>query len=392
VDALLGLAEIAVAERNWSEAADYITRARTAAPNNPASGLLLVNMYGLRQDWKAALAAAAELAKKFPDNVDVLDTQAGIQTEAGDADDAVATYKRAYELAPRSPQVLSRYLGALAAAKKFGEERKVLQAALDRDPNNVSLKADLIRVEAEIGGLEAGLAAARSFSNNDRDKSAYNIVTAELYEKAGRGGEAVALLEKAVADHPSDDGLTIALSRLYTRAGDPAKAEATLKARLNAEPNDYPVLWALAAFHMRHDNPSAAIAEFTRLAAERPADADALNNLAWLYQKQGDLAHARQLAERAFEISPRTANINDTLGWILLTQGEADRGLTYLSAANLSDPKNPGIQYRLAVALQRVGRSNDARAMLEPLLASGISFADKAAAEKLLQDVKRAAR
>jgi putative PEP-CTERM system TPR-repeat lipoprotein len=389
VAALLGLAEIAVAERRWPEATDFITRARTAAPSDPAPGLLLVNMYGLRQNWKTAVAAAAELAEKFPDNVDVLDTQAEIQIGAGDADGAVTTYKRAYEVAPRSPQVLSRYLGALAAAKKFAEERTVLQAALDPDPQNSSLKGELIRVEAEIGGLEAGLAAARSFSKSDRDNSGYDIVSAELYEKSGRVGEAVALLEKAVAAHPSDGGPAVALSGLYTRAGDPAKAEAILKDRLKSDPKDYAVHRALAAFYMRQDNPSAAIGELARLISERPADPAALNNLAWLYQKQGDMANARQLAERAFEISPRTASINDTLGWILLAQGEPHRALTYLSAANLRDPRDPGIQYRLAVALQRVGRPADARAMLEPLLGSGTSFADKAEAEKLLQQVKR---
>ena len=391
VGALLGLAEIAIAERQWPQATDYITRARAAAPNELAPGLLLVNMYGLRQDWRTAVAAAAELAEKFPGNVDVLTTEAEIQTRAGDADGAVSSFKRAYELAPRSAQVLARYLGALAAAKKFVEERTVLQAALDRDPQNASLKRDLIRVDAEIDGLEAGLTAAHSFSEGDPDNGGYDIVAAELYEKAGRVDEAVALLERAVAAHPSDGGLAIALSGVYTRARDPAKAETLLKARLKTDPKDYAVRWALAAFYMGQNNSSAATAELAGLIAERPTDAAALNDLARLDQQQGDLAHARQLAQRAFEINPRAADINDTLGWILLAQGEADRALTYLSAANLSDPRNPGIQYRLAAALQRAGRPKDALAMLEPLLGSGVSFADKAAAEKLLQDVKRAA-
>jgi putative PEP-CTERM system TPR-repeat lipoprotein len=391
VAALTGLAEIAVAERRWPEATEYIARARAAAPNDPAPGFLLVNMYGFRQDWKGAVTAAAELAEELPNNVDVLDMQARTQLRAGDTDGAVSTYKRAYELALHSPQVLSGYLAALAAAKNFVEERTVLQTALDRDPQNSSLKAELIRVEAEIGGLDAGLTAARSFDAKDPYSSAYDIASAELYEKAGRVGEAVALLEKAVAAHPSDGGLTVALSGLYARSGNAAKAEAILKDRLKTDPKDYAVDRALAALYMRQDNTSGAIAQLTRLVSERPADAAALNDLAWLYKKQGDLATARQLAERAFELSPHTAYIHDTLGSILLAQGAADRALTYLGAANLSDPKNPEIQYRLAVALQRVGRPADARAMLEPLLASGVSFADRAEAEKLLHDVKRAA-
>src|SRR6516165_5858847 len=78
-----------------------------------------------------------------------------------------STHKGAQELAPNAEPILSRYLTLLNAAKNFPEERTVLQAALDRNPQNASLKGDLIRVEAEIGGLEAGLAKARRFANDD---------------------------------------------------------------------------------------------------------------------------------------------------------------------------------------------------------------------------------
>jgi putative PEP-CTERM system TPR-repeat lipoprotein len=186
VTALLGLAEIAGAQKKWPAATDYITRARTAAPNDPAAGLLLINMYGLQQDWKNATSAAAELVAQFPANVEVLDAQGRVQIAAGDKDGALSTYKRAHELAPSSGPVLSRYLASLKAAKNFTEERTVLQAALDRDPQNASLKGDLIRVEAEIGGLEAGLAKARRFANDDPGNSLYDVVSAELYENAGR--------------------------------------------------------------------------------------------------------------------------------------------------------------------------------------------------------------
>ena len=389
VVALLGLAEISVAEKKWVEATDYINRARAAAPNDPAAGLMLVNMYGLQQDWKHAVPAAAELVVQFPANIDVLDAQGRVQTAAGDADGALATYRRAHELAPASNPILSRYLTLLKGAKKFPEARTILQAALDRDPGNASLKTEVIRVEAEIGGLEAGLAKARKFANEDLGNSLYDVVSAELYQNAGRGREAVALVDQVAATQPTDDNLTLALFRMYTRADDPAKAEGVLAARLKADPKDYAIRMVLAGFYLEHKKYDAAIAEYGGLVAERPTDATALNNLAWLYQRQGNLAKARELAERAFAASPATAQIDDTLGWILLAQGEAGKAMTYLSAANSAAPQNPDIQYHLAVALHRIGRSAEAQSMLESLLESGVSFADKSEAEKLLQKLKR---
>jgi cellulose synthase operon protein C len=62
--------------------------------------------------------------------------------------------------------------------------------------------------------------------------------------------------------------------------------------------------------------------------------------------------------------------------------------MTYLTAANVSAPRDPAIAYHLAVALNRAGRAADAQAMLEKLLGSGASFADKPQAEKLLAEIK----
>jgi cellulose synthase operon protein C len=389
VGILLGLSEVAIAETNWPEAADYINRARAAAPNDPAPGIALVNLYGLRKDWKDATSTAAELATQFPANPDVLDAKGRVQIASGDTEGALATYKRVYELAPNSMPVMSRYLGLLNGAKDYAQARSVLVAAIARDPKNASLKGDLIRVDAEIGGLDAGLAKARGFAKGDPDNPVYDIVSAELYEKAGRQGEAVTLLERAVAGRPSDDGLISALSRLYARGDESGKAEAVLKTRLQVDPKDVPVRSTLASLYLEEKKYDVAIAEYTRVISEKPADAAALNNLAWLYQQKGDLAKARELAERAVAAAPRAPLIDDTLGWILLAQGESDKAVTYLSAANLSAPSNPDIQYHLAVALHRAGRQADAQSTLETLLGSGVSFSDKAEAEKLLQELKR---
>ena len=386
---LLGLAEISTAEKKWPEATDYLDRARAAAPNDPAAWIARVNFYGLRQDWKEATAAAAELVEKFPNNPDALDAKGRVQIASGDTPGAIATYKRINEIAPNSAAGLSRYVGLLNGAKNYTESRNVLQAAIDREPKNSNLKIELIRVETEIGGLEAGLAKARSFARADPENPLYDMVSAELYEKAGRKGDAAALLEKAVAARPSDANLNAALSRTYARAGDLGKAEAVLTTRLQIDPKDAAIRSALASLYLEQKKYDEAITEYNRVIADRPADAAALNNLAWLYQKKGDLAKARGLAERAITAAPRAPQIDDTLGWILLAQGEADKALTYLSAASLSAPSNPDIQYHLAVALHRTGRAADAQAMLETLLGSGVTFSDKADAEKLLQELKR---
>jgi predicted Zn-dependent protease len=104
-----------------------------------------------------------------------------------------------------------------------------------REPQNASLKADLIRADAEIDGVDAAVSKARESAASDPGNAIYDVVSAELYEKAGRGEEAVSLLESAAASRPTDNGLAPALARLYVRMSMPAKAEAFLKDRLKAD-------------------------------------------------------------------------------------------------------------------------------------------------------------
>ncbi len=387
--ALLGLAEVATTERNWQEATDYINRARTAGPNDPAPGLALVNLEVLRHDWKNAATTATQIAEQFPTNTDVLDAKGRAQIASDDTEGAIATYRRIYELLPNSIPAMAGYVALLNGAKDFSKARTVLQAALARDPKSDQVKGDLIRTEGEIGGMDAGLAKARAFAKGDQGNPLYDIVSAELYEKAGRRDKALDLLEKAVADRPPTAALTRALSGLYVRAGDLGRAEATLNTRLRADPKDVVIRSVLASLYLDQRKYDDAITEYTRVVDERVGDAVALNNLAWLYQQKGDLAKARKLAEQAFATAPRATQIDDTLGWILLAQGEANKALTYLTAASLSAPKNPDIQYHLAVTLNRLRRTADAQEMLELLMSSGITFSDRAQAEKLLQQLKR---
>ena len=273
VGALLGLAEVATAERKWPEATDYINRARTAAPNDPMPGIALVSLELSRQDWKNAVAMATQIAEQFPTNPDVLDAKGRAQIASGDTAGAIDTYERRYELFPNSIAAMADYVAVLNGAKEFSKARTVLQAALARDPKNDAVKGDLIRVESEIGGMRAGLAKARAFAGEDPGNPLYDVVSAELYEKAGRRDDAVDLLEKAVAARPSDDALIEALSRLYIRAGNPDKADAVLKTRLRADPKDVAIRSILASLYLDQKKYDDAITEYTRVVAERPADA-----------------------------------------------------------------------------------------------------------------------
>ena len=138
-----------------------------------------MSLYELRQDWNSAKAVAGELSAQFPGDAEVLQAQAQAQFRAGDTDGAISSYKHAYELAPNSMPILSRYLSLLNTGKYFAQAQGVLQEAISRDPRNVALKGDLIRVESEINGVDAAVAKAHALAKDDPDNDVYDLVSAE---------------------------------------------------------------------------------------------------------------------------------------------------------------------------------------------------------------------
>ena len=105
--------------------------------------------------------------EQIPTNSKVLAARERAQTASGDTEGAIATYKRIYELSPGSISALAGYVAQLKESKEFSTERTVLQSALARDPKNNAVKGGLIRVDAAIGGMRAGLAKAHAFAGGD---------------------------------------------------------------------------------------------------------------------------------------------------------------------------------------------------------------------------------
>ena len=251
------------------------------------------------------------------------------------------------------------------------------------------MKAQLIRLDAQIDGLDAGLSKAQSFAKDDPDIPVYDLVSADLYEIDGKRPEAIAPARKGGCGAPGRREYCGCTFRPLQPGRRSAKAEAGLRGRLKEHPDDVVVRQALADVFIRNNKFDLAIATEMRLLADRPNNPIALNNLAWLYQQDGNLSKAREFAEKAAAIAPTNGAIADTLGWVLLAQGDTEKALSHLEAASAAVPGNPDIRYHVAVALGRAGRPADARAILEKLLDSGASFTSKADAQKLLDELKR---
>ena len=145
-----------------------------------------VQIYALQGNWIDAAAVAGALSAQFPRDLNVVQALAQAQFASGNINAAVTSYKRAYELAPDSAPMLSRYLSLLISAKYYREADNVLRDAIDRNPKNDALKADLVRITADLDGVDAAVSRANLYAKDNPNDSIFPLVAAEVYENAGR--------------------------------------------------------------------------------------------------------------------------------------------------------------------------------------------------------------
>lgn len=144
--------------------------------------------------------------------------------------------------------------------------------------------------------------------------------------RAGRNGEAVALLERAVAISPRYD-----LAHLK-----------------------------LAAARMSQGLPDAAIETLRSAAAINPRSSSVRTELGDALLKQGKSEEGIQNLQAAAGLAPHDATVRIKLGMLLVQAGRIEEGIRTLEEAVSTNPSNAKAQLYLGLALNRSGRQADA--------------------------------
>lgn len=109
-----------------------------------------------------------------------------------------------------------------------------------------------------------------------------------------------------------------------------------------------------------------------------------LNNLSYVYQVQGDYVQSINYAKTALSIDPNNNSTLDTLGWSMVMAGNVQEGLNLLRQSYSLNTSDPNVQFHIAFALEKLGRKDESRQMLDSLLSQYDNFRSKEQAESLL--------
>lgn len=375
-------------------------------------------------DLERAVAEARASVRANPDATDAALLLAMLEAARGQHEEAIEAAEsfvarrgrerpNGYLLLVRSQQELGRFAAARETSARLRAAGFPVEAAL------AAAEVEVAAAGGGAAGAAAGLAALDA-SGLDPALPVHEPVLrkrTELLLGAGRGAEALAIVDRALAHdtgraslHELRGTLLVVLDRhdeareafeaalardaanlaahqglatLAAAAGDLARATALLDEAARLHPDDVAPAYAAAQLTLQRGDRADARRRLETIVAEQPLHAPAANDLAWiLATEREDLDRALVLAQRAHRLQPSPETV-DTLGRVRLERGELDLAVPLFESALDQRPRAAGIRYHLGLALARRGDRERAVELLRAALAAG-PFPEAAAAREEL--------
>jgi Flp pilus assembly protein TadD len=206
---------------------------------------------------------------------------------------------------------------------------------------------------ATISSPEVALAAAirRYEERVAKDPSSLGFaLLADLYRKAGRVDDAIAVCRNGLLRHPHYATARLILAKALMSRQDFSAALAEIEAILRVSPNDVQCHRLAAEVHRRLGRIDDAARHLERAASLDPGDREsrALLGLLRAGAPLGDSGMARLLADDTF--------VTVAFGTLCLDQGLADEATIVFTRLLRKDPDNAGARERLEAALRARSR------------------------------------
>lgn len=407
------------AQLEMGELDDALARFRAAGKRDGKSAAPLwgAAVAKLRKGDLAGAQYQADKAKTLaPELAETWYVRADVARQAGQRADALADFSRAIDIEPdHMPARLGR-AALLMDDGKLDAAAVDLAAVREAQPDDLQamhLQALLLAAQGEQAEADAVLDKARArlkelpervvagnlpslmlsaliALKDDQPATAIehlkrylarvqhhlgaNKLLAAAYLQNGQAGEARALLEALMNEHPKDAAIVSLLGTTYARAGDETLAGAMLERAIELGADSPAVRMQLGQLRLAAGDTAAAAEAFAQAAAQDPGG-DAAFMLALTALREGSLERAQRtvdelIAKRPDE--PAYHNLNGSLA--LMRNDPAAARAAWTRALTLRADYSPALS-NLAALARTEGKPDDARKLYEKILARYVSDA-----------------
>jgi tetratricopeptide (TPR) repeat protein len=299
-----------------------------AAPKSLPMAMALAEVFlqaGLPDQALRTLKSAAPSAKGNPAQFYYLEGQALLGV--GQPDKAEASLRKGSTLDPKSVEILIALAESSAMQNKHDDSVAFLQKARELMPSSVPVLHHLV-IEAEAAGQNAvALGAARELVQQSPDDLDNIFLASAAMLQAHDSIGAMGVLKDYTTKRPTDAKGWLALGMAHLIQKNYPQAREALERSAQIEPNQTETEYQLGLVSDAESKQEEAIQHLERVLQLQPSHAKAWGKLGALYLQRGDLARAEQALQK--------------------------------SAA--ADSGNPDTEYKLAMVLGKMGKSDEAR-------------------------------
>jgi len=364
------------------EITGWLEKAAIADPRDARARLLLIERHVVSGRAQAALQAAQAAVAAIPDNAVLLDALARCQLRLGDASQALLTYGKLLQVAPKEPAGYIGQATVLFGVNDLDAATNSLQQLLAMQPRSIEAKRLLIGVAMKRKQVDKALALSRELQREYPEQSFGWALEGEVQLDQARWSAAAAAFRTGLTKQRPEP-LAPRLHTALLKDGKIAEADKLVSGWMREHPKDIAFLAYLAESAFQAGNGTEAARRYEQVLAIEPRHAVALNNLAWS-MLQDKTPGAVAMAERAAAEAPDQPDVLDTLAQAYAAEKQYAKAVEALKRG-INRALNPApLQLVLAKIYLQANERDKAVAELERLRDLGKDFPQQPEVRRLL--------
>lgn len=371
-DLAIELANLYWGQNDREKATETLEKARTDFPGNRQVVFYLANAYQMRRLNNEAIKTLETFLAAHPADVDTVQELASLCIDAGRHKEAAALLGRIPE-ADRDATVLYLLGKAATGAGQPKDAIRYLRAAVAKDAGLMVAWAELaglLEAENDFKGAQDAYQRMLSLGEESPEVRA-KLVRLAIRQK--NPAKALSLLKDGQTGKSQYlDAMSALVEAGYTKQ---AKQVLGLLEALDPASPDLPFYKAVLAYE-GDKNPKAAMAILAQVSPDNPNYDKSLSFRVQIASEMGDMATARSLVREARERFPERREFAGLEAAIKDKGGDTAGAAKTLEEALVTWPDDLDLLYRYGVALEKLKRRDEAKAVMERIVAKDATHPD----------------